>query len=99
MKYIIITTHGNLLRSYFSFISDKYSKHFNNCSIIKCYIINNIIHFKMIFEGYNHDNKNNNFVINDFNLNNYSIYNYLNLDNNTIIYFIRHGQALHNIIK
>ena len=99
MKYIIITTHGNLLRSYFSFISNLYSKYFNNCCIIKCYINNNILHFKMIFEGYNHDNKNNNFVIQDFNLNNYFIFNYLNINYNTIIYFIRHGQALHNIIK
>ena len=99
MNYIIITTHGNLLRSYFSFISNKYSKHFNNCSIIKCYINNNFIHFKMIFEGYNNDNKNNNFTINEFNSNNYSIYNSFNFNNNTIIYLIRHGRALHNVIN
>jgi len=97
MKYLIITTHGNLLRSFFSFISNKFSKHFNNCSIIKCIINDKYINFKMIFSGFNHDNKDKNFTIDDFNYNNYFIYNHYNFSNNTIIYLIRHGQALHNI--
>ncbi len=99
MKIYVITTHGNLLRSYFSYISNKYSKHFNNCCIIKCYIHNNYIHFEMIFEGYNFYNNNDSFNIQEFNNNKYSINNIYNFKNNCVIYLIRHGQALHNIVN
>ena len=50
----------------------------------------------MIYEGFNYNDKS--FSIQEFNDLNYQVYNYLNLDKNTIIYLIRHGQALHNII-
>jgi hypothetical protein len=99
MKFYIISTHGNLLRSYFSFISDKYSKYFNNCSIIKCFLIRNIIYFKMIFCGYNIYNNDKSFSIQEFNNNNYFIYNNLKINNDVTIYLIRHGQALHNIVN
>lgn len=51
----------------------------------------------MIYEGFNNNIKS--FSIQEFNDLNYQINNYLNLDKNTIIYLIRHGQALHNVIK
>jgi hypothetical protein len=69
MKYIIITTHGNILRSYFSFISNKYSKHFNNCCIIKCFVKQDKIIFNMIYEGFNYNIKS--FSIQEFNDLNY----------------------------
>jgi hypothetical protein len=69
MKYIIITSHGNILRSYFSFISNKYSKHFNNCCIIKCFVKQDKIIFYMIYEGFN--NNIDSFSIKEFNDTNY----------------------------
>ena len=51
----------------------------------------------MIYEGFNYNIKS--FSIQEFNDLNYQVYNYLNLDKNTVIYLIRHGQALHNVIK
>lgn len=92
-KIIICGTHNNRLVCFLKKFKTK-SNNFKNCAIIKCYKINNIVNFEMIYEGHLKKNGINHWTIDMFN----KEFNNINIDipNNIEIYLVRHGNGTHN---
>ncbi len=91
---ILVCTHGNVMKCFFSKLYT--SKGFKNCAAVACININNMCRFKMIYEGEDHYNGNNNWSLNEFN----TIYNDKLFDiaipKNKMIIIMRHAKGTHN---
>jgi len=94
-KIIISGTHNNRLECFFNKYFSK-SKHFSNCSIIRCYNneINNRVCFSLIYTGDHNDSSY--WLIDEFN-NVFNNINFnINLPEDTEIFLVRHGKGIHN---
>ena len=50
-RLYFIATHNNRLTCFFTKILGEESKKFKNCTVIRCYFVNKVLHFEMIYEG------------------------------------------------